>query len=165
LNEESARSSGTATEGNPIPALRTGGVAQAGRPYLVGDRPGGRVGRDTEVFVPGVTGRVLANRELNRAIRENMTRTYSSPFMDTVMSGNAPRVTNASSSNSNGELLRAIQGLRKDLKNLPATTHIDRLMMPQTYQLDRSDRQNAKVFADWERNFMRGLKSDRRNRY
>lgn len=48
-------------------AMASGGPARAGRPYLVGDGPGGKVGPWTEMFIPGQAG-VIVNAADTRAM-------------------------------------------------------------------------------------------------
>jgi TP901 family phage tail tape measure protein len=49
-------------------AMATGGPAERGQPYLVGDGPGGRIGPWTELFVPSTSGRILNSSELQALI-------------------------------------------------------------------------------------------------
>lgn len=59
----------------------SGGPAEAGQPYLVGDGPGGSfIPGATELFIPGQSGYVVSNRQVEQALRtinHNNQRTYT----------------------------------------------------------------------------------------
>ncbi|MEM9449969.1 MAG: hypothetical protein AAGA75_15700, partial [Cyanobacteria bacterium P01_E01_bin.6] len=137
---------------------RMGGSMKAGSPYLVGDGAGGKITPYSEIVVPGVNSQVLANRK----VRDLMTAGLNSPFFDSVASGKVARP----SGSSQADLLKEMKALRRDIQHMPTGPTIQgNLNMPQTYALDQSDRQKAKVMADWERDFMRNLKADRGRRF
>ncbi|MEM9451829.1 MAG: hypothetical protein AAGA75_25335, partial [Cyanobacteria bacterium P01_E01_bin.6] len=137
---------------------RMGGSIKAGNPYLVGDGVGGRITPYSEIVVPGVNSQVLANRK----VRALMGAGVNSPLLDSVASGKAIRP----SSSSQADLLKEMKALRRDIQHMPTGPTIQgNLNMPQTYALEQSDRQKAKVMADWERDFMRNLKADRGRRF
>lgn len=68
-------------------AMATGGPAERGQPYLVGDGPGGRIGPWTELFVPSTSGRILNSSELQALINSSAAPRQAFSMASTSGSG------------------------------------------------------------------------------
>ena len=56
--------------------LASGGPAKAGQPYFVGDNPDGSLNATTELFVPGVSGRVLSAGDTKEYLADAEARAF-----------------------------------------------------------------------------------------